>query len=65
MTVGLDMGVFLQIFGRKQPFYAILRALLDGRLVLALCIVQAHPAGPEAARLRSQARANFLSAIFS
>jgi uncharacterized protein len=36
MTVCLDTGVFLQIFGRKQPFYAILRALLDGRLVLAL-----------------------------
>ena len=36
MTVCLDTGVFLQIFGRRQPFYAILRALLDGRLTLAL-----------------------------
>jgi len=36
MTVCLDTGVFLQIFGRKQPFHAILRALLDGRLTLAL-----------------------------
>jgi uncharacterized protein len=36
MTVCLDTGVFLQIFGRRQPFYAILRALLDGRIVVAL-----------------------------
>jgi putative PIN family toxin of toxin-antitoxin system len=36
MTVCLDTGVFLQIFGRKQPFHAILRALLDGQLTLAL-----------------------------
>lgn len=36
MTVCLDTGVFLQIFGRKQPFYPILRALLDGRLTLAV-----------------------------
>jgi uncharacterized protein len=36
MTVCLDTGVFLQILGRKQPFHAILRALLDGRLILAL-----------------------------
>jgi len=36
MTVCLDTNVFLQIFGRKQPFYPILRALLDGRLTLAL-----------------------------
>ena len=36
MTVCLDTGVFLQVFGRKQPFYPILRALLDGRLTLAL-----------------------------
>ena len=36
MTVCLDTGVFLQIFGRKQPFHPILRALLDGRLTLAL-----------------------------
>jgi putative PIN family toxin of toxin-antitoxin system len=36
MTVCLDTGVFLQIFGRKQPFYRILRALLDGSIVLAV-----------------------------
>jgi uncharacterized protein len=36
MTVCLDTGVFLQMFGRKQPFHALLRALLDGRLILAL-----------------------------
>jgi uncharacterized protein len=36
MTVCLDTGVFLQIFGRKQPFYPILRALLDARLTLAV-----------------------------
>ncbi|MGD0538110.1 MAG: putative toxin-antitoxin system toxin component, PIN family [Verrucomicrobiota bacterium] len=36
MTVCLDTSVFLQIFGRKQPFYPILRALLDGGLTLAL-----------------------------
>jgi putative PIN family toxin of toxin-antitoxin system len=36
MTACLDTGVFLQIFGRKQPFYPILRALLDGRLILAV-----------------------------
>jgi uncharacterized protein len=36
MTVCLDTGVFLQIFGRRQPFYAIVRALLEGRLFLAL-----------------------------
>ena len=36
MTVCLDTSVFLQIFGRKQPYYPILRALLDGRLTLAL-----------------------------
>jgi putative PIN family toxin of toxin-antitoxin system len=36
MTVCLDTGVFLQIFGRKQPFYPILRGLLDGRLTLAV-----------------------------
>jgi putative PIN family toxin of toxin-antitoxin system len=36
MTVCLDTSVFLQIFGRKQPFYPILRALLDGQLTLAL-----------------------------
>jgi predicted nucleic acid-binding protein len=35
MTACLDTGVFLQIFGRKQPFHPILRALLDGRLILA------------------------------
>ena len=36
MTVCLDTNVFLQIFGRKQPFYPIVRALLDGRLTLAV-----------------------------
>jgi hypothetical protein len=36
MTVCLDTNVFLQIFGRRQPFYPILRALLDGRLTLAI-----------------------------
>ncbi len=35
MTVCLDTNVFLQIFGRKQPYHQILRALLDGRLTLA------------------------------
>src|SRR5689334_16629614 len=36
MIVCLDTGVFLQIFGRKQPFYPILRALLDGQIALAV-----------------------------
>jgi len=36
MTVSLDTGVFLQMFGRKQPFYPILRALLDGWITLAV-----------------------------
>ena len=36
MTVCLDTGVFLQIFGRKQPFHPILPALLDGRITLAV-----------------------------
>jgi putative PIN family toxin of toxin-antitoxin system len=36
MTACLDTGVFLQIFGRKQPFHPILRALLDGRLILVV-----------------------------
>jgi putative PIN family toxin of toxin-antitoxin system len=36
MTVCLDTGIFLQIFGRRQPFYLVLRALLDGRLTLAV-----------------------------
>ncbi len=36
MTVCLDTGVFLQIFGRKQPFRPILRALLDGQITLAV-----------------------------
>jgi putative PIN family toxin of toxin-antitoxin system len=36
MTACLDTGVFLQIFGRKQPFHPILRALLDGRFILAV-----------------------------
>ena len=36
MTVCLDTSVFLQMFGRKQPFYRILRALLDGGFILAV-----------------------------
>jgi putative PIN family toxin of toxin-antitoxin system len=36
MTVCLDTSVFLQIFGRKQPFHRILRALLDGHITLAV-----------------------------
>lgn len=36
MTVCLDTNVFLQIFGRNQPYHTILRALLDGRLTLAV-----------------------------
>lgn len=36
MIVCLDTGVLLQIFGRKQPFNPILRALLDGKITLAL-----------------------------
>ena len=36
MTVCLDTSVFLQMFGRRQPFYRILRALLDGRFILAV-----------------------------
>jgi putative PIN family toxin of toxin-antitoxin system len=36
MTVCLDTNVLLQIFGRHQPFYPILRALLDGRITLAV-----------------------------
>lgn len=36
MTVCLDTNIFLQIFGRKQPYYPIFRALLDGRLTLAV-----------------------------
>ncbi len=36
MTVCLDTNVFLQIFGRSQPYHHILRALLDGRLTLAV-----------------------------
>jgi putative PIN family toxin of toxin-antitoxin system len=36
MTVCLDTGVLLQIFGRKQPFQPILRTLLDGRITLAI-----------------------------
>jgi uncharacterized protein len=36
MTVCLDTNVFLQIFGRRQPFYPILRTLLEGRLTLAV-----------------------------
>jgi putative PIN family toxin of toxin-antitoxin system len=36
MTVCLDTNVFLQIFGRRQPYHPILRALLEGRLTLAV-----------------------------
>jgi uncharacterized protein len=36
MTVCLDTSVFLQMFGRRQPFYPILRGLLDGRIILAV-----------------------------
>ena len=36
MTVCLDTNVFLQIFGQRQPFYPILRSLLDGRITLAV-----------------------------
>lgn len=36
MTVCLDTNVSLQIFGRKQPYHQILRALLEGRLTLAV-----------------------------
>ncbi len=36
MTVCLDTNIFLQIFGRKQPYHQILRALLDGRFILAV-----------------------------
>jgi putative PIN family toxin of toxin-antitoxin system len=36
MTVCLDTNVFLQIFGRRQPYHQILRALLDGQLTLAV-----------------------------
>jgi putative PIN family toxin of toxin-antitoxin system len=36
MTVCLDTNVFLQMFGRKQPFYRILRGLLDGSFILAV-----------------------------
>jgi putative PIN family toxin of toxin-antitoxin system len=36
MTVCLDTSVFLQMFGRKQPFYPILRALLDGWIILEI-----------------------------
>jgi len=36
MTVCLDTSIFLQMFGRKQPFYPILRALLDGSINLAV-----------------------------
>lgn len=36
MTACLDTNVFLQIFGRNQPYHAILRALLDGQLTLAV-----------------------------
>jgi len=36
MTVCLDTSVFLRMFGRRQPFYRILRALLDGWIILAV-----------------------------
>ena len=36
MTVCLDTNVFLQIFGRRQPYHPILRALMEGRLTLAV-----------------------------
>jgi putative PIN family toxin of toxin-antitoxin system len=36
MTVCLDTNVFLQIFGRRQPFHPILRALLSGQISLAV-----------------------------
>jgi len=36
MIVCIDTNVFLQIFSKKQPFYPILQALLDGRLKLAV-----------------------------
>ena len=36
MTVCLDTNVFLQIFGRKQPYHQILRAVLEGQLTLAV-----------------------------
>lgn len=36
MTVCLDTNVFLQIFGRRQPHHRILRALLEGRIVMAV-----------------------------
>lgn len=36
LWLALDSNVFLQIFGRKQPFHPLLRALLDGRITLAL-----------------------------
>jgi len=36
MTVCLDTNVFLQMFGRKQPFHRILRALLEGWIILVV-----------------------------
>ena len=36
MTVCLDTSVFLQMFGRRQPFHRILRALLEGWIILAV-----------------------------
>jgi putative PIN family toxin of toxin-antitoxin system len=36
MTVCLDTNIFLQIFGRRQPYHAILRGFLSGRLTLAI-----------------------------
>jgi uncharacterized protein len=36
MTVCLDTNVLVRIFGTRQPFRPLLRALLDGRLTLAI-----------------------------
>jgi len=55
MTICLDTGVLLQIFGRRQPFYPILRALLNGQITLAVSTeilleyqeVTARLSGPE------------------
>lgn len=55
MTVCLDTNTFLQIFGRRQPWYPILRALLDGRLTLAVSTsilleyeeITVHLSGPQ------------------
>lgn len=36
MTVCLDTSVFLQIFGRKQPYHRLLRAILEGQMTLVV-----------------------------